>query len=48
VTVTEIAQAIIFTSQPPSPAIIGASYAVTATGGESGNPVVFSSLTPGV
>ena len=35
-------QAIAFTSTPPSPAIIGATYTVSATGGESGNPVTFS------
>jgi YVTN family beta-propeller protein len=37
-------QAITFTSTPPSPASVGASYAVAATGGESGNPVVFTTL----
>ena len=36
------AQPIIFTSNPPSPAIVGSSYNVSATGGPSGNPVVFS------
>jgi hypothetical protein len=35
-------QAITFTSAPPNPAIRGGSYTPTATGGESGNPVVFS------
>jgi YVTN family beta-propeller protein len=37
-------QAITFTSTPPSPASVGASYAVAATGGGSGNPVVFTTL----
>jgi hypothetical protein len=41
-------QAITFTSQPPAPAILGGSYAVGATGGGSGNPVVFSSLTANI
>ena len=36
------AQAIAFTSSPPSPAVFGGSYTPTASGGESGNPVVFS------
>ncbi len=40
------AQAIAFTSNVPVPAVLGASYTVTATGGGSGNPVVFTSLTP--
>jgi hypothetical protein len=35
-------QTITFTSTPPSPAILGGTYAVTATGGASGNPVTFS------
>jgi hypothetical protein len=35
-------QAITFTSAPPSPAVYGDSYTPTATGGGSGNPVVFS------
>ena len=39
-------QSITFTSTPPSPALLGGTYAVAATGGGSGNPVVFSSLTP--
>lgn len=41
-------QAITFTSTPPNPALVGATYAVRATGGASGNPVTFSALTPGV
>ena len=43
-----LAQAITFTSTPPSPALLGGTYAVTATGGGSGNAVTFSSLTPAV
>lgn len=39
-------QAIAFTSSPPSPAYFGATYDPTATGGGSGNPVTFSTLTP--
>jgi len=35
-------QAITFTSTPPSPAAVGGTYTPTATGGASGNPVVFS------
>lgn len=38
-------QQITFTSAPPAPAILGNTYTVAATGGGSGNPVVFSSLT---
>lgn len=38
-------QAINFTSTPPGSPIVGGSYAVTATGGGSGNPVTFGSLT---
>jgi hypothetical protein len=36
------AQTVTFTSSPPHPALVGGSYAPTATGGDSGNPVVFS------
>ena len=35
-------QGITFTSTPPSPAVIGGTYPVTASGGASGNPVTFS------
>ena len=35
-------QSITFTSAPPTNPTIGGSYTVTATGGASGNPVVFS------
>jgi hypothetical protein len=41
-----LAQAITFTSSPPAGAIVGGSYSVSATGGPSGNPVVFS-IGPG-
>jgi hypothetical protein len=47
-TIQPLKQAISFTSTPPDPALIGDSYMVSATGGGSGNPVVFSSLTPDV
>jgi hypothetical protein len=36
------AQAVVFTSTPPSPAMQGGTYVPMATGGGSGNPVVFS------
>ena len=38
----EATQVITFTSTPPSPAVVGGTYTPTATGGGSGNPVVFS------
>jgi PKD repeat protein len=38
-------QEITFTASPPALPIVGGGYAVTATGGASGNPVTFSSLT---
>ena len=41
-------QLIAFVSTPPSPALEGSAYTVAATGGASGNPVVFSSSTPAV
>lgn len=44
----QASQTIAFTSVPPSPALLGASYSVSAAGGSSGNPVLFSSLTPTV
>ena len=37
VTVLNLAQTITFTSQAPNPTVIGGTYAVSATGGESGN-----------
>jgi hypothetical protein len=40
--VAGIPQTITFTSTPPSPALVGGSYTPSATGGGSGNPVVFS------
>jgi hypothetical protein len=40
--VPQAAQAISFTSTPPSPAVTGGSYTPAATGGGSGNPVIFS------
>ena len=42
ITVAKTGQTINFTSTPPSPGSIGATYDVTATGGGSGNPVTFS------
>jgi hypothetical protein len=47
-TITQAAQAIVFTSSPGSPVVNGAAYAVSATGGGSANAVVFSVDTPGV
>lgn len=44
----QVAQTITFTSTPPNPALLGGSYSVSASGGSSGNPVLFSSLTPAV
>jgi hypothetical protein len=46
--VIRIAQTITFTSTPPKPALVNQTYDVTATGGASGEPVVFSSGTPSV
>ena len=43
--VTE-SQSIAFTSTPANPAFTGDTYVIAATGGASGNPVTFSSLTP--
>ena len=37
-----IGQAVSFTSSPPSPGAVGGTYTVTATGGASGNPVIFT------
>jgi hypothetical protein len=39
---TLIPQAIVFTSSPPSAEVVGDTYAVTASGGGSGNPVILS------
>ena len=41
-TVGKASQSISFTSTPPSPAVYGGSYTPAATGGGSGNPVLFS------
>ncbi len=41
IVVTKIPQAIAFTSSAPTP-VVGGTYAVSATGGASGNPVSFS------
>ncbi|HEX3931853.1 MAG TPA: sigma-70 family RNA polymerase sigma factor [Nocardioides sp.] len=44
IAVPKAAQQVSFTSTPPSPALVGGKgYAVSATGGASGNPVTFSS-----
>jgi len=40
--VVQASQVIAFTTTPPSPALAGGSYTVGATGGASGNPVVFT------
>ncbi|MEO7138447.1 MAG: beta-propeller fold lactonase family protein [Gemmatimonadales bacterium] len=48
IAVVKQAQGITFTSTPPNPAVLGGSYTAAATGGGSGNPVTFSSLTPAV
>lgn len=47
VTVAQTTQTITITSSPVSPTF-GDTYALSATGGASGNPVTFSSATPGV
>ncbi len=39
-------QVITFTSSAPSSAALGSSYVANATGGASGNPVTYTSLTP--
>jgi len=41
-------QSIAFTSTPPTPSVVGTTYTVAATGGASGNPVLFSSTTGSV
>ena len=46
ITVAKIAQTVSFTSTPLSPSQAGTTYAVTATGGASGNPVTFA-IDPG-
>lgn len=48
-TVTDLLpQTIAFTSTPPSPAPVGTTYSVSATGGASGKPVTFTTSTPSV
>ncbi|WP_036564975.1 Ig-like domain-containing protein, partial [Nocardioides halotolerans] len=46
IAVAKTAQAITFTTAPPSPAFVGTTYVVGATGGGSGNPVTFSTSSP--
>jgi probable HAF family extracellular repeat protein len=41
-------QVISFSSTPPTPAVMGGTYTLSATGGGSNNPVVFRSLTTSV
>lgn len=48
VVVDQAPQAIAFTSAPVDPTYAGPTYTVTADGGASGNPVIFTSATPGV
>ena len=48
VTVSLAPQTVTITSTPPNPALVRGTYVVSATGGASGNPVVFSSLTTSV
>jgi hypothetical protein len=47
VVVGRAAQTVVITSSPSSPTY-GGTYALTATGGGSGNPIVFGSSTPAV
>jgi len=47
VVVGRAAQTVTFTSSPSSPTY-GGTYTLTATGGASGNPIVFGTSTPGV
>jgi hypothetical protein len=47
VTVSKATQAIVITSAPATPTF-GGTYSITATGGASGNPIVFGSNTTGV
>jgi RNA polymerase sigma factor (sigma-70 family) len=48
VVVPQVSQAVTFSSTPGDVVVGGAAYQPTATGGKSGNAVVFSSGTPGV
>ena len=45
VTVHKASQSITITSKAPSPGFVGTTYSVAASGGDSGNPVVFRSAT---
>ncbi|MGH3496846.1 MAG: Ig-like domain repeat protein [Nocardioidaceae bacterium] len=45
ITQTPLPQDVQFTSTPPGAPVVGASYDVAATGGASGNPVVFSTTS---
>jgi Galactose oxidase, central domain len=48
-TSSQLPQTVAFTSSAPtSPRVEGAPYSVTASGGDSGSPVVFSSSTPSI
>lgn len=42
------AQEVVITSTPPSGLVVGQTYALTATGGASGNPVTFTTTSPAV
>ncbi|MCU1658771.1 MAG: autotransporter beta-domain protein, partial [Pseudonocardiales bacterium] len=48
ITVGKAAQVITFTSTPPATPMVREGYTVAATGGASGNPVVFTSGSPAV
>lgn len=48
IVVQGIPQAITFTSTAPTHAVVTQTYTVTATGGASGNPVLFTTATPTV
>jgi hypothetical protein len=41
-------QIIRYTSRSPNKPVVGGTYVITATGGASGSPIVFSSVTPGL
>ena len=45
---TLLSQTVAFTSNAPEGAVVGSTYSVTTLGGESGNPVIVTSLTPTV
>lgn len=46
--ISPAAQAVTITSTPPTDAKVGDTYALTATGGGSGNPVVLATTSPSV